>query len=189
MGVCDICASPGEGTHLAASQVREAVLDNGFDPFARKLFPKVTPIGYFEHWKNTVVAPDTSDWNLCDRCFAAIRPYFNGDPAPLEVHESYVPISVPIRPNPGYVPGKDPMIDMMIAPIVEAQKQAEERKKRKDDAAGCFVVILLAAASFGFHLKYQWGFWASLGAGFAATLAVSLVGAFVLDLFSPKKKS
>ena len=142
MSMCDICASPGEGTHLAAGQIREAVFDRGFNPFALGLFPRPTTPGYYDHWKNTVVAHDVGDWNLCNRCLAAIRPYFSGEAAPLGILESEVPLTgpPPIPPpapafprddarkaihqavdghDRGYVPGQDPLVDAMVAPILQ----------------------------------------------------------------------
>lgn len=214
MGMCDICATPGEGTHLAAGQIREAVFDGGFNPFALGLFPRAVTPGYYEHWKKTVVEHDVGDWNLCSRCFAAIRPYFAGAPAPMGIHEASVPLlpdapapPPPVLPQPripreevkealqqiatgenrGYVPGRDPLVDAMVAPIVQ-ELEKEKQKKKGGDEGGCLVFLLIAAASYGFHLVYKWGFWASLGAGVGASFVVLLIGAGIWDLFSPKKR-
>src|SRR5580700_5126112 len=96
MALCDVCGAEGRGTLVGSAQVREAVLDNGFDPFKLGLIPAArigtTPAAAFEHWKKTIVEHDVSDWDLCPRCFAAIRPHFQGEPMPTGVSEAQVPL-------------------------------------------------------------------------------------------------
>jgi hypothetical protein len=181
-------------------------MDRGFNPFALGLFPMATPPGYFEHWKNTVVAHDVGDWNLCARCLAAIRPYFSGAPAPLGITESQVPLlpqgKIPDRreavkdavlqaatgEDRGYVPGRDPLVDAMLSPIASELRKQDQKKKGGDDAMGCTFFVLLVLCSFGFHVAYLWGFWLSLLAGFGAALGLFLVGAFLWDLLFGKRK-
>jgi hypothetical protein len=90
MGMCDICARVGEGTYISSSQMQEAVA-NGFNPFKLSLVPWESGDTEFESWKD-VVGQDVSDWNLCGNCFAGIRAYFSGEPAPQGVKEATVSV-------------------------------------------------------------------------------------------------
>lgn len=96
MAVCDICNSPGTGTLVSAEQMREAVFANGFNPIKLGLFPNmVAGFGFsndmaYTHWKNTVVAQDTSDWNVCSKCLAQLQPYLKGKPTSTGVRHSNV---------------------------------------------------------------------------------------------------
>ncbi len=84
--VCDICNAEGTGTLVGAPQLRDAVFKRGFNPFTlglipeavRRRFPGGDESRAYSYWKEHVVAPDTSDWNLCDRCSAAFLPYGAG---------------------------------------------------------------------------------------------------------------
>src|SRR5262249_23435868 len=57
---------------------------------------------YYQFWKDTVVEQDVGDWNLCARCFAAIRPYFSGDPAPMGIDKAHVDWNAGIGRESGY---------------------------------------------------------------------------------------
>jgi hypothetical protein len=83
MGLCDICATEGEGTYISSSQMREAVA-NGFNPFEPRLVPWESQAGEFESWKG-IVDQDVTDWNLCSNCYKGIRRYFSGEPAPQRI--------------------------------------------------------------------------------------------------------
>jgi hypothetical protein len=76
MVVCDICGSPGTGTFVSSEDMRKAVF-KGFNPFALGLISSFLTSSYsaFEAWKNTVVIPDTSGWNICAACMSKLRPY------------------------------------------------------------------------------------------------------------------
>jgi hypothetical protein len=93
MAVCDICNAPGVGTLIGAEDMRRAVFKKSFNPFALGLNQK--PAGYYEMWKKTIVAQDTSDWNLCSTCMSKLRPYLAGTPKPTGVTESMVSLNAP----------------------------------------------------------------------------------------------
>jgi hypothetical protein len=83
MVICDICGTHGSGTYVSAEQIREAVFANGFNPFAlglSKNSPMYKMLGdeAYEFWKETIVAQDTSDWNICSRCMVKLQSYFKG---------------------------------------------------------------------------------------------------------------
>ena len=83
MAVCDICTTPGMGQVISSENVRQAVFGKGFDPFKLGLVPNLTgasSTAVFTEWKRTVVAQDTSDWNICSRCMAHLQPYIVGKP-------------------------------------------------------------------------------------------------------------
>jgi hypothetical protein len=73
--------------------MREAVFKNGFNPFELGLSAS-TGVGEllglgeaynretYNHWKNTIVAQDTSDWNICSRCMDKLQPYLKDAPKP-----------------------------------------------------------------------------------------------------------
>lgn len=86
MVVCDICNAPGKGTIVSAEHIREAVFGNGFNPFKLGLVPDMGAMFgmgremSYNHWKTTIVAQDTSDWNVCSKCLEKLRPYLKSPP-------------------------------------------------------------------------------------------------------------
>jgi hypothetical protein len=57
------------------------VFGNGFNPFALGIAPNLTGASsatVFAEWKRTVVAQDTSDWNICAACMAHLQRYIVG---------------------------------------------------------------------------------------------------------------
>jgi hypothetical protein len=101
MGMCDICCAEDTGRLVSSSQMREAVLDNGFNPFKLGLvsWESGSP-EEFEFWKGTIVEQDVSDWGLCEHCFAAVRPYFSGEPTPAGISGSFVSPRGSVSSNP-----------------------------------------------------------------------------------------
>lgn len=100
MAVCDICGVPGTGTHVSAEDMRRAVFKNGFNPFALGLASPgiasafgIDSSAVFQGWKNTIVAQDTSDWNICPRCMSKLRPYLERPPRPTGVKKATVSAS------------------------------------------------------------------------------------------------
>ena len=95
--VCDIYGAPGTGTLVSAEDMRKAVFKNGFNPFALGLAKDSASAAFgidvFEGWKNTIVAQDTSDWNICARCMLKLRPYMEGKPRPTGVKKATVSAS------------------------------------------------------------------------------------------------
>jgi alpha-glucoside transport system substrate-binding protein len=94
-GVCDICNAPGMGTIVSADQMREAVFKRGFNPFKMGLVhsPMLLMVGEqeaFQNWKNSIVAQDTSDWNICPKCMAKFGPYLKDAPKGTGVRLSTV---------------------------------------------------------------------------------------------------
>lgn len=82
--ICDICSAKGTGTLVSSDDMRRAVNDNGFDPFALGLAN--TALGsamgldakqMYEQWKNTIVAGDTSGWNVCPRCASKLQAHLS----------------------------------------------------------------------------------------------------------------
>lgn len=94
MAVCDICSVPGIGTLVSAEQMREAVFANGFNPFAlglvRNPMSLLLGAGAYDSWKTTIVAQDTSDWNVCSQCMTKIQPFLRGAPKPTGVRHATV---------------------------------------------------------------------------------------------------
>jgi len=96
MGVCDICNTPGMGELVSSEDMRKAVFKNGFDPFTKGLVPGTAMFAAlgmdsrqaYEDWKGGIVAQDTSDWNICASCMAALKPYLEGAPRPTGVKSS-----------------------------------------------------------------------------------------------------
>lgn len=117
MVVCDICGAPGKGTLVGAEDMRRAVFKNGFNPFALGLvLPIAAALGVdassaFESWKRTIVAQDTSDWNICSGCMSKLRPYLEGPPRPTGVKKA----TVSLKPSVGAI----------------AEAEAERKYKRK----------------------------------------------------------
>jgi len=91
---CDICSANRQGTWVGSEDMRTAVFKNGFNPFATELGPLALggPLAY-EPWKNIVVAQDTTDWNVCERCMLRLRPYLEGLPTPTGTKETVVSTS------------------------------------------------------------------------------------------------
>lgn len=98
MAVCDICNAPGIGRIISAENIRQAVFENGFDPYALGLINTVVIFGgitnaklensaaeTYEMWKKSIVAQDTSDWNICPSCMVKLEPYLKGTPKPTGV--------------------------------------------------------------------------------------------------------
>lgn len=88
MAVCDICNAPGMGTMISSEDLRKAVFKNGFNPYELGVIPVsgamlavlgLTPDAAYQDWKGRL-AQDTSDWNICASCMAALRPYLEGTP-------------------------------------------------------------------------------------------------------------
>lgn len=118
MVVCDICGIPGTGTLVSAEDMRKAVFKNGFNPFALGLAGQfhsafgIDSSAAFEGWKRTIVAQDTSDWNICPRCMSKLKSYLEGPPRPTGVKKATVSAS----------------------PIVGALAAAEAERKYKQKA-------------------------------------------------------
>lgn len=97
MAVCDICNAPGMGTLVSSDQMREAVYQNGFDPFKLGLaggageIMGISKAQQFEHWKNNIVAQDTSDWNVCSECMSVLESRLNNAPQATGVMHSDIP--------------------------------------------------------------------------------------------------
>ena len=120
MGVCDICNAPGMGTLISAEQMREAVFKNGFNPFKLGLTPDLSRAfgtgagASYNNWKNTIVAQDTSDWNICSKCITKLKPYLKGAPKPTGVKKATVSQHPVVSALAGakaqekYKPGKQP---------------------------------------------------------------------------------
>lgn len=76
MSVCDICGSPGTWTLVGSENMREAVFGGGFNPYAVGLASGAPdPSGTYLQWRNTIVAQDTSDWNICAKCMTILASY------------------------------------------------------------------------------------------------------------------
>lgn len=76
---CDICSKPGQGTRISVSQMRHAVFESKFDPFALGLFPRefmiaTDPGRAYQGWL-PMVQENQTDWNLCARCYEGIQSY------------------------------------------------------------------------------------------------------------------
>jgi hypothetical protein len=81
--VCDICNSLGMGTIISTNQMREAVFSRGFNPFKMGLVGNPAPnivgtVILYLHWKYMIVAKSTSDWNICAKCIAQLKPHLSG---------------------------------------------------------------------------------------------------------------
>lgn len=83
---CDICESGEQVTFVGASQVRDAVFEHNFDPFALGLVPNGgAGASTFNDWKEQIVAMEVADWGLCQQCLGAITNHGLGEPAPIGV--------------------------------------------------------------------------------------------------------
>lgn len=92
MAVCDICSAPGRGTIVSAEQMREAVFGNGFNPFALGLAMTISGAEklQYQNWKTTIVAQDTSDWNICPTCMTTLKGYLETAPEAAGVTKATV---------------------------------------------------------------------------------------------------
>lgn len=83
--VCDICSASGEGVIVGPEQIKEAVFKKRFDPFKLGLalgtgiYREHGP-GAYEYWKTHIVAPDTTNWNICPNCWKHLKKYITGKP-------------------------------------------------------------------------------------------------------------
>ena len=116
MAVCDICSSPGMGTLISAEQMRSAVFQKGFNPFKLKLATNtyammgISDDQAFQNWKSTIVAQDTSDWNICSKCMGVLKNYMKSAPKPTGVASATVSAN----------------------PVIASQKASEVENKYKD---------------------------------------------------------
>lgn len=105
MAVCDICNAPGVGTFIGAENMRQAVFKKGFNPLHLGLVkdPRalMDEVGWYEGWKNTIVAQDTSDWNICPKCMTKLKPYLEGSPQPTGVLKADVSPDPNVNKNAG----------------------------------------------------------------------------------------
>lgn len=147
---CDICSTSGSGTIVTANQIREAVFKKHFDPFALGLFSSEvmraagkTAEGAYQDWL-PMVQRDNTDWNLCPRCFAAIRPYLgqgSEQATPSEKPRNNVALTVDMVDTLAEARGWTPeMREIALGPL-KAALQEQERKKK----SGCFI----ATAAYG----------------------------------------
>ena len=94
MTVCDICSSSGVGTVISSKDIKQAVFKQGFNPLSLGLindpFAKMNEAIWYEGWKTTIVAQDTSDWNICPNCMSKLKPYLKGKPKPTGVKSALV---------------------------------------------------------------------------------------------------
>jgi hypothetical protein len=98
--------------------LRNAIAKNGLNPIKLGLFrspsytaAKASGISdelIYANWKNQV-AQDRSDWNLCDACMTAIRPYLEG----------------PTRPTGTTIGAFTPDMQIIRAAAAQLKKQAE----------------------------------------------------------------
>ena len=81
---CDICANPGVLPIVSSDQMRKAVFENGFNPFALGLISNSVASLYnemssdkdaYERWKDLLVAQDVLGWGICSSCMAKLQPY------------------------------------------------------------------------------------------------------------------
>jgi len=93
MAVCDICSSPGMGSVISANDVRKAVVKKGFNPLTLGLVRDPVALmdgaAWYAGWKS-IVAQDTSDWNICSTCMAQLKPYLSGKPKAAGVTKATV---------------------------------------------------------------------------------------------------
>ena len=94
MAVCDICSTPGFGTVISAEDMRQAVFKKGFNPaslgLVRDPIALMNQSEWYNGWKNTIVAQDTSDWNICPNCMSKLKSYLKGTPKPTGVTKATV---------------------------------------------------------------------------------------------------
>jgi hypothetical protein len=141
MAVCDICGTPGVGTVISAENMRQAVFINGFNPLAlglvRDPMALTNRTEWYEGWKNTIVAQDTSDWNICSNCMAKLTSYLVDKPTPTGVTKSTV--------------SADPLVSRMAGAAAE-QKYIEGTAKPSRSKGYLFVVSGLILFALGLVL-------------------------------------
>ena len=127
MAVCDICNTPGVGTVISAENMRQAVFKKGFNPLSLGLVNDPMALmnkdEWYQGWKNTIVAQDTSDWNICPNCMAKLKSYIKGTPKPTGVRKAQV--------------SADPMVSTLAG---EATEQ-KYKKGKKGRIWGCLLTI------------------------------------------------
>ena len=135
---CDICGGTGGGTCLGATQVRSAA-KKGFNPFRMGLFPREllasssrTEEDAYRNWLHMVEQNET-DWDLCDGCFAGIKPYVPDASRPSDKHGGH---RLELT--------GDPAVDEMLRPF----REHVENERRKGPGGpsdspkpggGCFI--------------------------------------------------
>ena len=98
MGFCDVCARQGDGEIVANARFKRAVR-NGFNPFALGLpgdalkqvitMAQMSSMDPQTMWREQIVERDTTDWNVCLTCMAALRRYLEtGDATPASAGPS-----------------------------------------------------------------------------------------------------
>jgi len=117
MAVCDICNTPGMGTVISAEDMKRAVFKKGFNPLSlglvRDPMAQMHKNEWYQGWKNTIVAQDTSDWNICPNCMVKLKPYLGGTPKPTGVKKATV--------------SADPTVSAMAGAATE-QRYKQEKK-------------------------------------------------------------
>jgi hypothetical protein len=87
------------GTVISSEDLRKAAFKNGFNPFKLGLVQGggqimaalgLNPDAAYQGWKGRL-AQDSSDWNICANCMAALRPYLEGTPHPSGVGSATIP--------------------------------------------------------------------------------------------------
>lgn len=105
MAVCDICGAPGIGTFISAEDMRKAVFTKGFNPLDMGLIKDpvalMNKMEWYTGWKNTIVAQDTSDWNICPGCMAKLKAYLVGPTKKTGVSKATVSADPKVSKNAG----------------------------------------------------------------------------------------
>jgi len=73
--------------------------------------------GAYENWKNTIVAQDTSDWNICAACMSKLGPYLEEVPSPTGIKRTTV--------------SADPAISAMAGVAAEQKYKQAQRTDAK----------------------------------------------------------
>jgi len=158
------------GTLVSAEQMREAVFKRGFDPFELGLgalgmlamMQGLSTKQAYTQWKNTIVAQDTSDWNVCANCMAKLRPYLKDTPKATGVVKS----TVSFRPDVSAAAGaaaeqrykrvtdadaprpaakqKYKMVTDSATPQAPATRRTAAAKRKKKRALPVWAIMLLA---------------------------------------------
>jgi alpha-glucoside transport system substrate-binding protein len=135
--------------------MRQAVFGGGFNPFKKGLVesPMILIVGQqaaYEQWKNTIVAQDTSDWNICAKCMKELKPYLKKGPKATGIRQS----KVSFRPDVSAAAGatarkKHKRSTGSAAPRTRTPKRkAAAKPKRKRALLVVGAVVLLAAAAW-----------------------------------------
>jgi len=87
---CDVCARPANGETVANAEFKRAV-NRGFNPFALGLsgqaleqvvtMARMSGLDPQAMWREQIVERDTTDWNVCLTCMAALRRYLTTEDA------------------------------------------------------------------------------------------------------------